>query len=269
MFSTEANMREELDQAKLQQFEARLPDIRPLFKIRSWTPSITSMAPMLTGEVSTALPLAGVCLNDTLSGITEARYALREALACLVWHREKSPSKPNEPAAVFTSRFYATAVASCLYASGERLADTLIAMFEIDPLKLPKSGVSRQGKVGQYLAAQMPGDPITVAVQSLGTSPDWKKSRDLRDDWVHEQPPIIGGIGIQYRRRQQWIQKLDENGEAFALLNFGGGDEPDYSVDEMVSIVGGALKAFVRLFELVVKSYEQRLWPPATEAHTG
>jgi hypothetical protein len=156
-----------------------------------------------------------------------------------------------------------------LYASGERLADTLIAMFEIDSSKLPKSAVSRQRKVAQYLATRMPGDPITVVVQSLGTSPDWKKSRKLRDRWVHEQPPIIGGFGIQYRRRQRWIRHVDQNGEAFDLLDWGGGDEPDYSIDEMVSIVGGALKAFVSVFELVVKSYEQRLWPPPTEPHTG
>ena len=262
-------MRGELDQATLQEIAAKLPDIRPLFRIRSWTPTITSVAPMLTGDVSSALPLAGVCLNDTLSGITEARCALHEAFACLMWYREKSPSKPNEPAAVFTSRFYATAVASCLYASGERLADTLIAMFEIDSSKLPTSGISRQGKVAQYLAAEMPGNPITAAVQSVGTSAEWRKSMELRNRWVHEQPPIIGGIGIQHRRRPQWIRRLDENGEAFDVLDFGGGDQPDHSIDEMVSIVGGALKAFVCLFELVVKSYEQRLWPPATETHSG
>ena len=193
MFSTEAKMRGELDQATLQEIGAKLPDIRPLFKIRSWTPLVTSATCMLAEDVSSALPLAAVCLNDTLSGITEARCAVHEALACLVWYREKSPDKPNEPAAVFTSRFYATAAASCLYASGERLADALIAMFGIDASKLPTSPVSRQRKVAQYLGTQMPGDPITVAVQSLGTSPDWKKSRQLRDRWVHEQPLIIGG----------------------------------------------------------------------------
>lgn len=262
-------MRGELDQATLQEIGAKLPDIRPLFKIRSWTPSITSLTCMWTGDVSSALPLAGVCLNDSLSGIMEARCALHEAFACLMWYREKSPSKPNEPAAVFTSRFYATAAASCLYASGERLADTLMAMFGIDPSKLPTSAVSRQAKVAQYLRTEKPGDPITAAVQSLGTSPDWMKSRELRDRWVHEQPPIIAGLGIQYRRRQQWIRRIDERGEAFDLLDFGGGDEPDYSIDEMLSIVHGALRAFVCLFELVVKSYEQKLWPPATEAHSG
>jgi hypothetical protein len=224
---------------------------------------------MLSEEVSGALPLAGVCLNDTLSGIAEARCAVHEALACLVWYREKSPNKPNELAAVFTSRFYATAAASCLYASGERLADGLVAMFRIDPSKLAESPVSRQGKVVQYLRTEMSGDPITAAVQSLGTSPDWKKSRQLRDRWVHEQPLIIGGGGVQYRRRQQWIRRIEEGEEAFDVLDFVEGDEPDYSIDEMVSIVGRALKAFVCLFELVVKSYEQKLWPPPTQAQTG
>jgi hypothetical protein len=186
-----------------------------------------------------------------------------------VWYREKSPNKPNEPAAVFTSRFYATAAASCLYASAERLADALIAMFGIDSSRLPTSAVSRQAKVAEYLRTEKPGDPITAAVQSLGTSPDWKESRQLRDRWVHEQPLIIGGGGIQYRRRQQWIRRIEESGGAFDVLDFVGGDEPDYSIDEMVSIVEGALKVFVCLLELVVKSYEQRLWPLPAQSHTG
>jgi hypothetical protein len=224
---------------------------------------------MLTGDAGSGLPLAGVCLNDTLSGIAEARCALHEAFACLTWYREKSPRKPNEPAAVFTARFYATAAASCLYASAERLADALIALFGIHSSRLPASAVSRQRKVAQYLQAQMPDDPITRAVESLGASPDWKKSRDLRDRWVHEQPPIIEGGGIQWRRLPQWIRSDVENGEAFDLLAFSGGDEPDYSVDEMVSVVDGALKAFVRLFELVTESYEQKVWPPSTQANTG
>ena len=259
-------MRGELDQATLQKIAARLPDIRPLFRIVSWAPSVTSLTCMLTGDVNSPLPLAGVCLNDTLSGAAEARYALHEALACLAWYREKSPSKPNEPAAVFTSRFYATAAASCLYASGERLADALMAMFDTDPSKLPTSPVSRQAKVAQYLRAEKPGDPITAAVQSLGTSPDWMKSRQLRDRWVHAQPPIVAGLGIQYRRRPQWIKRIDGQGEPFNFLNFGGGDEPEYSIDEMVSFVGGALTAFVCVFELVVKTYEQRLCPPTAQA---
>jgi len=262
-------MRGELDEPTLHEIGAKLPDIRPLFKIRTWTPPVTSAACMLTGDVGSALPLAGVCLNDTLSGIAEARCALHEALACLTWYREKSPRKPNEPAAVFTARFYATAAASCLYASGERLADALAAMLGIDSSKLPASAVSRQRKVAQYLEAQMPGDPMTTAVESLGASPDWKKSRDLRDRWVHEQPPIIAGSGIQWRRRSLWIRSDVQDGEAFDLIAFSGGDEPDYSVDEMVSVVDGALKAFVCLFEFVAESYEQKVWPCSTQDETG
>jgi hypothetical protein len=269
MFAAEANMRGELDQATLQGIEARLPDIGSLSRICSWTPTVTSLTCMLAGVVNSALPLAGVCLNDTLSGVEEARCAVLEARACLVWYREKSPSKPNEPAAVFTSRFYATAAASCLYASAERLADALIAMFGIDSSKLPKSVDSRQAKVAQYLITERPGDPITAAVQSLGASPDWTESRQLRNRWVHEQPPTVAGLGVQYRRRQQWIKRIDGQGEPFNLLNFGGGDEPEYSIDEMVSFVGGALRAFVCVFELVVKSYEQRLCPATAQADLG
>jgi len=118
-------MRGELDQATLQAIAAKLPDIRPLFKVRLWTPTVTSATYMVTGHGGSAFPLGGLCLNDALSGIADARCAVHEAHTCLVWYREKSPSKPNEPAAVFTARFYATAAASCLYASGERLADAL------------------------------------------------------------------------------------------------------------------------------------------------
>ena len=218
-------MRGELDEATLLEIAAKLPDIRGLFDVRQWSPKMTSAVLMFSGNADSPLPLAGLCLNDTLDGIAEARYALHEAFAHLIWYREKSPSKPNEFAAVFFGRFYVTAVATCLYASGERLADAIIAMLGIDPLKLPASGVSLQGKVAQYLTAQKPGDLITCGVQSLAVSDVWKRSMDLRNRWVHEQPPLVAGGGMQFRRRKQWIQSLEDNGRTTQVLTFGGGDE--------------------------------------------
>jgi len=252
-------MRGELDEATLLEIAAKVPDFRGMFNIRQWSPKMTSAVLMFSGNADSPLPLAGLCLNDTLDAITEARCALHEAFAHLIWYRERSPSKPNELAAVFFGRFYATVVASCLYASGERLADAIIAMLAIDPWELSKSGGSRQVKVAQYLAAEKPGDLITSGVQSLGTSDVWKKSMDLRNRWVHEQPPLVAGGGMQFRRRQQWIHRLADNGEITQVITFGGGDEPEYSIDELIDVVGEALKRFMSLFETVIRLFEEEL----------
>jgi hypothetical protein len=205
------------------------------------------------------LPLAALCLNDAVSGVTEARYALHEAFAHLVWYRQECPNKPNEPAAIFFGRFYAVCVASCLYASGERLAEAIIAMLSIDTSKLPKGVSSRQSKLARYLKEQLPMEDITTAVESLGTSSDWRKARTLRDRWVHEQPLLLGQLGVEYKRRDDWIEVDTADGHVTCDLGWGGGDTPEYSIDDALSIVGRAFKQFLSLFDHIVRSFERRL----------
>src|SRR2546422_912961 len=76
------------------------------------------------------VPVATVCLQDATSALEEARYALLEALAHIVWYSEKC-EPPNETLAVFFGKFYADDAALRMYAAGEHLANAIINMLEI------------------------------------------------------------------------------------------------------------------------------------------
>jgi hypothetical protein len=205
---------------------------------------------------SSAVPVAAVCLNDTRTSVEEACYGFEEALAHLIWYREKSPTKPNEPAAVFYARFYATATASALYAAGEHIADAVLDMLEIDRCKLVSDEKSLQSKVVQYLQQELPAHDISSAVRALGSSEHWRKTMTFRHRWVHSQPATVAGLGIVHTRSKKWETFTGEDGSFRHVLRVGGGDTPEYTIDEIIRFVGPAMTEFVRLFETVVSVYE-------------
>ena len=73
-----------------------------------------------------------------------------------------------------------------------------------------------------------------------------------RSNLVHEQPPTVSGLGPVYKRRKRWIQS--ENGKSFKL-GIGSGDDPEYSIDEVLKFVQPAVFQFVNLFDQVVGIY--------------
>ena len=129
--------------------------------------------------INSTNPIAAVCLQDATSVLQEARYALLEALAHLVWYREKS-EPPNEHLALFFGKFYADDVALRLYAAAEHLANAIVNILDIERevaefKKLKKlGGSSKQVTVGIYLAKNLSTHEITKAVLSLRDSEDWK-----------------------------------------------------------------------------------------------
>ena len=157
------------------------------------------------------IPQAAVCLQDATSTLQEVRYGLFEAIAHLVWYREKS-DPPNETFAVFFAKFYADDTALRMYAAGEHLANAIINMLEIErkvsDFKRTKNNpnvLSKQAIVGMYLIENEPTHPLTAAVRPLKESDEWKRTRKYRDQWVHEKPK---GMGIEYERRNRLI--IDE-----------------------------------------------------------
>jgi hypothetical protein len=190
------------------------------------------------------VPIASVCLQDVTSALEEARYALLEALAHIVWYREKC-EPPNEPLAVFFGKFYADDAALRMYAAGEHLANAIENMLEVEkevsdfkrsnPAK-SRNVVSKQALVGIYLIENYPDHEITKAIRRLKESIDWKKTRKYRDDWVHGKPPIISGMGIEYERRNRLIVSADSIG-----VSVGGGDEAHYSVEDLLGFMKPAL----------------------------
>ena len=188
----------------------------------------------------------------------EARYALFEALAHIVWYREKrEPS--NETLAVFFGKFYADDTALRIYAAGEHLANAIENMLEVEKevsdfkrsnLAKSKNVVSKQAIVGLYLIANHPNHRITNAVRRLKDFDGWRKTRDYRDDWVHGKPPIISGMGIEYERRNRLIVSADSVG-----VSIGGGDEAHYSVEDLLGFMKPALFLLTETITEIVDYY--------------
>jgi hypothetical protein len=132
-------------------------------------------------------------------------------------------------------------------------------MLEISPKDIPRTKqkkASRQKIVGKYLCKQKPTHPVTVATLGLANSSDWKKTIRYRNEWVHSQPPLVKGLGIVYKRGQRW--KLSDHRDSFEL-GFGGGDEPEYSLDDLLKFIQPALYKFIATTDAVVQFYFQLL----------
>jgi len=199
------------------------------------------------------VPVAAVCLHDAKCTVEEARYAFHEVLAHRKWYLEKR-EEPNEDAAVFFGRFYTDDTALRLYSVSEHLAKAIVYMLEITKQDLEpyqkKNRISLQVVVGHYLINKHPTHPVTKAVLRLVNSAEWRKTVNYRNAWVHNQPPTVKGTGIVYQRRSRW--QVSDSG---ALLTFGGGDEPRYSIDDLVGFVRPSLFLFVEVLTEVAKFY--------------
>lgn len=240
-----------LDDATLEAIDHQLPDFHQLrHTVRYLSPDFISAK---FGPSST-IPAAAACLQDTLNTLSEARYALHETLAHRVWYLEKSEPR-NDLAAIFYTRFYADDIALRLYSASEHLAEAIKNMIEITKQELAPyeaKRVSRQSTVGHYLLKEKPGHPVTAAISQLKELKEWEKTIQYRGEWVHSQPPLIDGLGIAYKRGQRW--RLSASGDQY-MLSLGGGDEPVYSVEDLVNFVRPALFKFTDTVRTIVDYY--------------
>ncbi|MFL6230631.1 MAG: hypothetical protein ACJ741_17810, partial [Pyrinomonadaceae bacterium] len=67
---------------------------------------------------------------------------------------------------------------------------------------------------------------------------------------MHEQPPLIKGRGIVYERRKRWV--VTDKGKH---LSFGGGDIPQYALDDLIGFVQPATFIFAEVLTVVVRHY--------------
>jgi uncharacterized protein YeeX (DUF496 family) len=248
------DVRGKLDKAKEEQIESLLPDLTGLAnRVLSLSPVSVSLAFMPEGSIPVAVP----CLHDALHVTFEARYGLGEAIRHLEWYRKASPTGPNERAAQFFGRFYATAAASCLYAAAEDLANAIIEMYELDRQRIdPENAkqISLQSKVGKYLSKNMASDSVSNAVCSLAQSDSWNKTVKWRNNWVHDQSPIKG-FGITYKREKRWKPFVSASGAEGYEFSWGGGDQVEASIDDVLEFVRLAFSLFVSTFEKVLSRY--------------
>ena len=102
--------------------------------------------------------------------------------------------------------------------------------------------------------AERPDDEISKSLQRLITSKDWNATIEYRNKWVHNQPPLISGVGIVYERRNRWIVSDDA-----IAVTFGGGDKPHNSIEELLGSVQRSTLLFSEVVRDVVSVYLELL----------
>ncbi len=161
----------------------------------------------------------------------------------------------NEMAAIYYERYYVDDAALRLYSAGEHVANALIFMLGVTQKQLRpyrKNRTSQQGAVGRFLADRRRDLPLSRSIGQLARSPDWRAAMTYRNEWVHEQPPTVQGLGIVYHRRRRWRSGADRS----LYLGIGGGDSPKYTTTKLIQTVRGALDGILRVLDYAVMHYD-------------
>lgn len=108
---------------------------------------------------------------------------------------------------------------------------------------------SRAAKVGFYLKDKCPHNEITSMILSLHRNQNWKEIIDYRNIWVHKQPPIVKGSGIQRKRQSNDKRKIK-------LMN----NQYDHTIEELVakerSVVTKLNEVLERILQVVIQKRE-------------
>lgn len=246
--------RGDLTPAMQARIDALLPD--------PWTRSddILSLSPDMIScafDPESDIPIASVCLLDALRTMGAARYALFESHANGIYYREVA-SPPEEMKAVWFEQFYVQDAAHRLYGAAEDIAEALIMMLEISPARLKTfkgQAVSQQHAVGKLLLKDHPGLAITGSIKALLDSAAWTDTMSYRGRLVHEQPPLVSGLGIVHRRQRRW-RKTEQGGR---YLAFGGGDPPEFDIAALMTTCGNALGALLAVWNDTLTAFMEML----------
>jgi hypothetical protein len=158
---------------------------------------------------------------------------------------------PNPMGATFFERFYLEDAALRLYNAGEDVANAIVDMADLSSASLaPDRGQSLRVRVGKYLAAELPGDPLAAASRVLYENVAWTDAMKYRNRVVHEQAPTVEGLGIVHRRGNRWRQ----DGGRWVLQG-GGGDTPELTTDDIAEFTAGACSGFIGFTTIVATQY--------------
>lgn len=232
--------------------DTQLPDLSELVAVAPYL-SLDWISTWFGDEPN--VPIAGVCLHDAISTLEAARFAVHESLAHQLWYKEYASEFRNpEIEAAWYARFFSDDAALRLYAVGEHLATAIIYTLKLDE-NILRTRTSLQTKV-THICKSFPGHPVTKSVMQLKASPQWVWTRNYRDRWVHEQPPLMEGFGIQFERRSRW-RKVENTVIPQRMMPLSSGDKPQYTIDQLVANVCGALIAVTQTTRVVTKSFIQ------------
>lgn len=246
-----------LDETDIERISRELPEIDSLQE------SVLGLSHGILPAIfppQSGIPVASVCLEDTVNTLWEAVYALSEVFAHRIWYLEKTVP-PNIMAAAVFGRYYADDAALRLYSAGEHLANGTIMILEIGddelkPYKRKRERISQQSDVGHFLREKKVHHPVTEAVNKLVDSKEWCATIIYRNRWGHEQPPTVKGLGIVYKRKKRC--KTSPNGKGYAL-ELGGCDVPEYAVEDLVGFIKPATFQFTDALTSVVNFYAEIL----------
>ena len=194
------------------------------------------------------IPMAAVCFNDVGVILGEVGYAMHKILA----HKAGYLEKENPSAAVCFSQYYAIDGIFRLYSAAEHLAKAII--FIIEDKTLENKGRSRLLNVCKTLKESKPDDMITEAVEKLTHDHNWKRLSKIRNDWVHNELPMLAGPGIVY----DWRERIKKKAQGLQV-GFGGGDKPQYTDDELFNILNSSMKLFLETVWAVLESFHDIL----------
>jgi len=109
---------------------------------------------------------------------------------------------------------------------------------------------SQQVAIGRYLKKEMANHPLSISIQRLADSEDWRATIDYRNRWVHDKPPTIRGLGIIYQRRIRWTREGKQK-----KLFIGGGDEPEFIIQDVLNFIRTAFSLFYETLSEVADFY--------------
>jgi hypothetical protein len=248
----------ELSREQLVAIDRGLPLVLPLQKrAAALDPDLIS----LVRPQDSKFPSAAACLADAGGTLCEVRYGFSEYHVHRIYYRE-TMVPPSVIDAVFYERYYLDDVAFRLYGAGEDIAEAIICMLELsdEAVKRYREGVtSKQATLGRYLVAELPEHVLTGHIRRLAKSEAWKKTRDYRDECVHEQPPLVEGQGIVYHRGTRW--KKSESG--LISVSIGAGDQPRLTTGAIFDFLMPAFEGILTVFEECLSWYEHTLQEPA------
>lgn len=248
-------IRKNLAPSESRKIEEKLPQLEYVMStVLHFSPDLISVK----FSPDSSIPIASICLRDSVEVLCDVKFALFEAFAHKVWFENYEPESKRWVGIHF-ARFFADDAALRLYSAGVHLAEGLKIIFEISKKELSKSANRsrtnhRLVAIADYLKIQRPNIKITKLIQDLIASKEWNATIDYRNKWVHNQPPLISGVGISYERRNRWIVSDDA-----IAVTFGGGDEPKHSIEELLGFVQRSTLQFSAVVREAVSLYVELL----------
>lgn len=242
-------MRGSIPDEKCGQIDKTIPSIDSRLFLATVPGMIIGMHDLLN---EAKLGVAIECLNDAQKRFFLVQSALFEAQACLIWYREVVPSAPLDFQAVMACKFYLDYVTLLLYATAEDISFFILYFLDLEESlrafleelttkrQITKKRIfSNAGKVGFFLANRKSDHPLTSTIMQLHRNRDWKMALDYRNTWVHDKPPIVAGLGIEFSRHKHLV--IGDDGRKW--LAIGGGTDPQFTIEQLLATVLSATQA--------------------------